>query len=94
MKIYTKAGDNGTTSLCDGSRLSKDDIRVEAYGTLDELNANIGLLISLLEVDSSKGFVTKLIELLVEIQEELFVIGGELAGAERKAEDLISTQNL
>lgn len=94
MKIYTKAGDNGMTSLCDGSRLSKDDMRVEAYGTLDELNANIGLLISLLEVDSSKGFVTKLIELLVEIQEELFVIGGELAGAERKAEDLISTQNL
>ena len=54
MKIYTKTGDNGTTSLCDGSRLSKDDMRVEAYGTLDELNAHIGLLISLLQTSSSK----------------------------------------
>lgn len=97
MKIYTKAGDDGTTSLCDGSRLSKDDIRVEAYGTLDELNAHIGLLISLLQTSSSKEGVrsaANLTDFLSEIQGELFVIGGELAGAERKEEDLISTQNL
>ena len=97
MKIYTKTGDNGTTSLCDGNRLSKDDMRVEAYGTLDELNAHIGLLISLLQTSSSKEGVrsaANLTDLLSEIQEELFVIGGELAGAERKEEDLISTQNL
>ena len=42
MKIYTKTGDNGKTSLCDGSRLPKDDMRIEAYGTLDELNATLG----------------------------------------------------
>ena len=97
MKIYTKAGDNGMTSLCDGSRLSKDDMRIEAYGTLDELNANIGLLLSMLQADSSKNIVppvAKATNLLIEIQENLFVIGGELARAEIKLEDLISTQNL
>ena len=97
MKIYTKAGDNGMTSLCDGSRLSKDDMRIEAYGTLDELNANIGLLLSMLQADSSKNIVppvAKATNLLIEIQENLFVIGGELARAEIKSEDLISTQKL
>ena len=54
MKIYTKTGDNGKTSLCDGSRLPKDDMRIEAYGTLDELNANIGLLIAMLQSDTPK----------------------------------------
>ena len=54
MKIYTKTGDKGMTSLCDGSRLSKDDMRIEAYGTLGELNANIGLFISLLQADTLK----------------------------------------
>ena len=95
MKIYTKTGDNGTTSLCDGSRLSKDDMRVEAYGTLDELNAHIGLLISLLQTSSSKEGVrsaANLTDFLSEIQEELFVIGGELARAKIKTEELVSTQ--
>ena len=97
MKIYTKTGDNGTTSLCDGSRLSKDDMRVEAYGTLDELNAHIGLLISLLQTSSSKEGVrsaANLTDFLSEIQEELFVIGGELARAKIKTEELVSTQKL
>ena len=97
MKIYTKTGDNGTTSLCDGSRLSKDDMRVEAYGALDELNAHIGLLISLLQTSSSKEGVrsaANLTDFLSEIQEELFVIGGELARAEIKTEELVSTQQL
>jgi len=76
------------TSLCDGSRLSKDDIRIEAYGTLDELNANIGLLISLLQADTLKEGDTfvSLIDFLVEIQEDLFVIGGHLACEEIKEE--------
>ena len=97
MKIYTRAGDDGTTSLCDGSRLSKDDIRVEAYGTLDELNAHIGLLISLLQTSCSKEGVqpaANLTDFLSEIQEELFVIGGELARAEIKTEEPVSTQKL
>ena len=46
--IYTKTGDNGTTSLVGGSRVNKDDIRVEAYGTVDELNSHIGLLAELM----------------------------------------------
>ena len=51
MKIYTKNGDKGTTSLCGGHRVAKDDLRVEAYGTIDELNAHLGLLISFLNQD-------------------------------------------
>lgn len=96
MKIYTKTGDKGMTSLCDGSRLSKDDMRIEAYGTLDELNANIGLLISLLQADISKeeDSVVNPIDILVAIQEELFVIGGQLACADIKEEDHLYTQKL
>ena len=96
MKIYTKTGDKGMTSLCDGSRLSKDDMRIEAYGTLDELNANIGLLISLLQADTLKeeDAVVNPIDILVAIQEELFVIGGQLGCADIKEEDHLYTQKL
>ncbi len=97
MKIYTKTGDKGMTSLCDGTRLLKDDIRIEAYGTLDELNANIGLLISLLQSRISKEgehYVVNQIDFLIEIQEELFVIGGQLACAKIKDEDLFFTKEL
>ncbi len=72
MKIYTKTGDEGMTSLYGGKRISKDDIRIEAYGTVDELNSNIGLLISSLPNDDQK-------ELLLEIQKRLFTIGSILA---------------
>lgn len=74
MKIYTKTGDKGQTSLFDGTRLSKDDIRIEAYGTVDELNSNLGLLISLLP-----NFPIEEVEFLIEIQRDLFVIGSYLA---------------
>lgn len=72
MKIYTKTGDAGMTSLYGGKRVSKDDIRIEAYGTVDELNSHIGLLISSLPNDDQK-------ELLTEIQKRLFTIGSILA---------------
>ncbi|MCL4137928.1 UNVERIFIED_CONTAM: hypothetical protein GTU68_040768 [Idotea baltica] len=72
MKIYTKAGDKGLTSLFGGTRLSKDDIRIEAYGTVDELNAQIGLLQSMIKTDSF-SFILK------SIQEGLFLIGSHLA---------------
>ena len=89
MKLYTKTGDNGMTSLCGGERVSKDDIRVEAYGTVDELNAHIGLVKSYLQSShrsninggecNHQDLSSSIISFLEEVQKELFVIGGELA---------------
>lgn len=72
MKIYTKTGDKGKTSLFGGKRVDKNNERIEAYGTIDELNSIIGLILT--ENVSTKG-----IELLTHIQNTLFVLGGELA---------------
>jgi len=72
MKIYTKTGDNGTTSLLGGQRVSKSHLRIEAYGTVDELNAFLGLLRDQ-DVNRSEAFF------LIEIQEQLFTIGAHLA---------------
>lgn len=71
-KIYTKTGDQGTTGLGNGHRVAKDDVRVEAYGTIDELNSALGVLIS------SKGISHGIITYLTQIQHELFDIGSEL----------------
>lgn len=71
MRIYTKTGDKGQTSLYDGNRVDKDSIRVESYGTLDELNSYIGLCINYAKEEDKK--------LLFEIQKELFHVSGELA---------------
>ena len=72
-KLYTKTGDDGTTGLGDGSRTTKDSPRIEAVGTIDELNSWIGLLLAELPADEP------LIEPLTEIQHRLFDLGGELA---------------
>lgn len=72
MKIYTRTGDTGQTSLVGGIRVPKTHPRLEAYGTLDELNSHVGLLISLVN-DSAKR------ELLHTIQEDLFVVSSNLA---------------
>jgi cob(I)alamin adenosyltransferase len=71
-KIYTRTGDDGTTGLGDGSRIAKDSTRVEAYGTVDELNAFIGLLSA--ELPAQHAAQTR----LNEIQHDLFDVGGEL----------------
>lgn len=71
-KIYTKTGDKGTTSLIGGRRISKGDLRIEAYGTIDELNSWIGLLRDLSSSPKRKDF-------LKEIQDRLFTIGAEMA---------------
>lgn len=76
MKIYTKTGDAGSSSLLGGRRVSKADPRLEAYGTLDELNAWIGLL---KEQEALKGHSA----LLCEIQEELFSMGSHLAAEDQ-----------
>ena len=70
-KIYTRTGDAGDTALSDGSRVAKHDPRVEAYGTVDEANSCIGLLLA---VDLPEDVR----ELLVRIQHQLFDLGGEL----------------
>ncbi len=72
MKIYTKTGDSGTTALIGGTRLSKAHIRIDAYGTVDELNAYIGLLRDQPVNTSRRDF-------LKEIQDRLFTVGSHLA---------------
>ncbi len=72
MKIYTKTGDQGTTSLLGGKRVSKSHLKIDAYGTVDELNSFIGLL-------KDQEINQKRIEILKEIQDRLFTIGATLA---------------
>lgn len=57
MKIYTKTGDKGQTSLYDGTRVDKDSIRVESYGTIDELNSYIGLCMHYINEDEKKYYL-------------------------------------
>ncbi|MDD3405515.1 MAG: cob(I)yrinic acid a,c-diamide adenosyltransferase [Sphingobacteriia bacterium] len=71
MKIYTKSGDKGQTSLIGGTRVCKNDARIKAYGTVDELNSFLGLLRSKLEHNNK--------QLILEIQNTLFVVGANLA---------------
>lgn len=72
MKIYTKTGDKGQTSLIGGTRVPKHHIRIEAYGTVDELNSYIGLLRDQ-EIDQHSK------NILIEVQDRLFTIGASLA---------------
>lgn len=72
MKIYTKTGDQGTTSLFGGKRVSKADLRIDTYGTIDELNSYLGLL-------RDQDVNQKRKEVLIEIQDRLFTIGSILA---------------
>lgn len=76
MKIYTKTGDDGTTGLVGGSRVKKYDLRLEAYGTIDELNATIGVLLSSKLPKNVTG-------ILNQIQNKLFNIGSMLASDEK-----------
>jgi cob(I)alamin adenosyltransferase len=71
-KIYTRTGDDGSTGLGDGSRVAKDSLRVSAYGTVDELNSTIGMVLACNGVDAAVR------EALTQIQHELFDLGGEL----------------
>jgi len=76
-KIYTRTGDDGTTGLGDGSRTQKDSLRVEAFGTVDELNSAIGMLIASIDEETMAS-------MLLDVQHDLFDLGGELCipGAE------------
>lgn len=78
MKIYTKTGDDGTTGLYGGTRVSKDHIRIDSYGTVDELNAYIGLI-------KDQDICSKIQESLYRIQHDLFTVGAILATDPEKA---------
>jgi cob(I)alamin adenosyltransferase len=71
-KIYTRTGDDGTTGLGDGSRVAKDNVRVEAYGTVDEANSAIGVILAVPSVPHG------IRNCLTEVQHDLFELGGEL----------------
>jgi len=78
MKIYTKTGDKGQTSLIGGTRVPKHHVRIEAYGTVDELNSHIGLIRDQQIDEHSKT-------ILIEIQDRLFTIGSSLASDPEKS---------
>ncbi len=75
MSIYTKKGDEGNTSLFGGSKLSKGALRVESYGSVDEINANLGVVYANIKFDELKKIIRK-------IQEKMFVLGAQLASDE------------
>jgi len=72
MKVYTKKGDQGTTQLIGGTRVPKSSLRIESYGTVDELNSYIGLI-------RDQEISSEVIEQLLEIQDRLFTMGSQLA---------------
>ena len=80
MKIYTKTGDKGTTGLVGGTRLPKHDLRIECYGTVDELNSYLGLIRDQAISEDRKA-------VLIRIQEQLFIMGSLLATNPEKLKD-------
>ncbi|MBM3161059.1 MAG: cob(I)yrinic acid a,c-diamide adenosyltransferase [Bacteroidetes bacterium] len=78
MKIYTKKGDNGTTGLIGGTRVPKNSLRIDAYGTVDELNSYMGVL-------RDYPIDEKYKKQLIEIQDRLFTVGASLASDPTKA---------
>ena len=87
MKIYTKTGDEGKTSLFDNSRVWKSDERISSYGTIDELNSILGIAISL-DLDS------EIKEILVKIQNDLFIVGSDLANPDMSNTKIRTTEDM
>jgi len=81
VKIYTKTGDDGTTGIQNGARISKTDSRIQAYGTVDEINSFLGIILSKLDETDLENLITKL-------QNDLFLVGSDLSNP-----DLKNTQN-
>lgn len=83
-KIYTKTGDGGCTGLADGSRVKKHDARPCAYGTVDELNSILGIVLEIVQNESTKNI--KIINLLKKIQNDLFDLGADLSTPKKENE--------
>ena len=81
VKIYTKTGDDGTTGIQNGTRISKSDSRIQAYGMVDEINSCLGVILSKIDEKDLKNLITK-------IQNDLFVVGSDLSNPNLK-----NTQN-
>lgn len=80
MKLYTKTGDDGRTSLFDGTRVRKDHARVAGYGDVDELNAQIGVVRAMIDADTgAPGELREIAAHMRQVQSDLFAIGAELA---------------
>src|SRR5580700_2504416 len=84
LKIYTKTGDKGQTGLLGGTRVPKHHIRIEAYGTVDELNSWIGLLRDSISSHQLSA-ISHQLEILIETQDRLFTIGSSLASDPQKS---------
>lgn len=94
MKIYTKSGDNGETGLFGGKRVSKDSLRITAYGTVDELNALLGWVRCDMEQDKTakKALKVTVVPFILQIQNELFSIGAALASPSGTGPELPVTE--
>ncbi len=90
MKIYTKTGDNGETSLFNGTRVKKNNMRIITYGTVDEVNSNIGLLLYYLQQDEKFKDIA---ELLLKIQNQLFILGSDLANPDTRLKNYPRVSN-
>jgi cob(I)alamin adenosyltransferase len=88
VKIYTRTGDAGETSLFDGTRVSKADPRVATYGDVDELNAMVGV------VRASDGLDEEIAAILVQVQRDLFALGAQLADPAHKIAERVSKTHL
>ena len=94
MKIYTKGGDKGTTSLVGGKRVPKNHPRVEAYGDLDELISFIGIIISDTDIDSVKANLRKIQENLMLVSAHFASDGSSKSLKEISEDDIIFLENL
>ncbi len=87
MKIYTKTGDEGKTSLFDNSRVWKSHDRIMSYGAVDELNSSLGVALSL-ELDE------EIKEILIKIQNDLFIVGSDLANPDLANKEIRTTEKI
>jgi len=85
-KVYTRTGDSGQTRLVDGSKCYKDDLRVESYGTIDELNSCLGLCSELL-IDENTKLFSEIIDFIYQVQNKLFNMGTQIAMPQTKQEN-------